>query len=96
MHTSDTPPLCKKAVAVGYTQGEQAPRLLARGQGAQAEFMLRLAREYGIPVHEDRDIVEIMETLGDGAYIPEELYQAFATLLASLYRAGTTRQNNEG
>jgi flagellar biosynthesis protein len=85
----------KKAMAVGYEAGDLAPRLLAGGEGERAEYILRLARENGIPIREDRDIVKVLEVLGDGAYIPEELYQAFATLLASLYAASKKLGKND-
>ena len=86
----------KKAAAVGYEQGDFAPRLLAQGEGARAEYILRLARENGVPVHTDRDMVKVLEVLGDGSYIPESLYTAFATLLASLYTASKTMENSNG
>jgi flagellar biosynthesis protein len=79
-----------KAYAVGYSSDEPAPRVLAGGEGWKAEMILRIARENGIPIHEDSDIIKVLEVLGDGAFIPEELYRAFAALLASLYAASKT------
>jgi len=86
----------KKAVALGYERGDIAPRVLARGEGEKAEYILRLARENSVPIREDRDIVKVLEVLGDGSYIPEELYQAFAALLASLYTASKTLGESDG
>ena len=86
----------KKAAAIGYAQGDFAPRLLARGEVERAEYILRLARENGIPVQEDRDMVKVLEVLGEGSYIPESLYQAFAVLLASLYAASKTMEKSNG
>jgi len=86
----------KKAAAIGYEQGDFAPRLLAQGEGERAEYILRLARENGIPIHEDRDMVRVLEVLGEGAYIPENLYKAFAALLASLYAASKTMEKSNG
>jgi len=79
-----------KAYAIGYSRDEPAPRILAGGEGEKAKMILRLARENGIPIHEDRDIIKVLEVLGDGSFIPEELYRAFAALLASLYAASKT------
>jgi len=62
----------------------------AEREGKKAEIILQIARENGIPIHEDRDIIKVLEVLGDGAFIPEELYRAFAALLASLYAASKT------
>ena len=87
----------KKAAAIGYEEGDFAPRLLARGEGEAAEYILRLARENGVPVHEDRDMLQVLEVLGESAYIPESLYTVFAALLVSLYAASkTTLEKSNG
>jgi flagellar biosynthesis protein len=77
----------KRAVALRYNPKEDAaPRLVAAGQGHVAERILALAREHGIPIHEDPDLVEILAALDLGELIPEELYGALAEILAFLYR----------
>jgi len=76
-----------QAFAMGYQQGDIAPRLLARGSGAMARRMIEIARESGVPVREDGDLAEVLAVLGEGECIPEALYEAFAVLLAGLYAA---------
>lgn len=81
---SDQP---KKAAALRYDPGrEKAPRLLAKGQGHVAERLLARAREAGIPVYEDRPLVEALLNLELESEIPSELYRVVAAVLAFVYR----------
>jgi flagellar biosynthesis protein len=77
-----------KAVALRYKEEEDAaPVVVAKGQGQVAARLLELAREHGVPLHEDRDLVTLLEVLDLGAEIPPRLYRALAEVLAHLYRA---------
>lgn len=77
----------KKAVALRYNPGEDpAPRLVAKGKGHVAERILEIAKEHGIHIHEDPDLVEVLAALDLGQLIPEELYEALAEILAFIYR----------
>ncbi|HEY8550957.1 MAG TPA: EscU/YscU/HrcU family type III secretion system export apparatus switch protein [Vicinamibacterales bacterium] len=69
---------------------DRAPRVVARGEGNIAEKILALAREHGIPVHEDRELVEVLSRLELDEEIPPEVYQVVAEILAFLYRAHLT------
>ena len=66
---------------------DRAPKLVARGEGHVAERILALAREHGIPVHEDRELVDVLARLDLEEDIPGEVYQVVAEILAFLYRA---------
>jgi flagellar biosynthesis protein len=77
-----------RVAALRYTPPtDRAPKVVARGSGPVAEKILALAREHGIPVHEDRELVEVLARLDLDAEIPGEVYQVVAELLAFLYRA---------
>ena len=77
----------QKAVAVRYKAGEDtAPRVIAKGQGRLAERILEIAREEGIHVQEDPDLVALLAKLELDSPIPEELYKAVAEVLAFVYR----------
>lgn len=77
----------KRAAALRYKQGEDAaPRLVAKGSGRTAERIVEIARSHGVPVHEDRDLVEVLSALDLGDAIPPELYKAVAEVLAFVYR----------
>jgi flagellar biosynthesis protein len=75
------------AVALRYLQElDEAPRLIAKGRGAIAERILKLARQHGIPIHPDTDLAEVLIHLDLGELIPPELYRAVAEILAHIYR----------
>ena len=76
-----------RAAALQYDhERDRAPRLVARGDGHVADRILELAREHGIPVHEDRGLVDVLARLDLGSEIPPELYRAVAEIIAFVYR----------
>ncbi len=76
-----------RAAALQYDPGrDRAPRLVARGEGHLAERILALAREHGVPVHEDRALVDVLARIDLGAQIPSELYRVVAEIIAFVYR----------
>jgi len=88
-------------VALRYDRTEQrtpdeVPRVVARGRGQVAESILALAREHGIPVREDPDLVALLATCEPGAAIPTELYTAVAELLVWLYRTNADLDGGSG
>jgi flagellar biosynthesis protein len=66
---------------------DAAPRLIAKGQGFLAERILDLARQHGVSITKDPDLLAALEPLDLDRLIPPELFQAVAVLLAALYRA---------
>lgn len=77
----------KKAVALKYRPADgHAPRVTASGTGVVAERIIELAREHGIPVKDDPDLVEVLSRLDLNEAIPPELYVVVAELLAFVYR----------
>lgn len=81
-------PKKKKAVALKYDQSrDAAPRVVARGQNALAEKIIAIAREQGVPIHEDSDLAEVLSRLDLNAEIPPETYVLVAEILAFIYRA---------
>lgn len=76
-----------KAVALKFVMGkDEAPQVLAKGQGLMAEKILALARQKGIPLYEDPELVEVLSKLDLGNHIAPELYQAVAEVLIFIYR----------
>ncbi len=77
----------RKAAALKYQRGSQtAPAVVAKGKGAVADRIIALAREHGVPIREDRNLVEALSTLDLDSEIPPELYKAVAEVLAFIYR----------
>lgn len=76
----------RAAVALRYESGEDvAPRLTAKGRGQVAEAIIRLARENGVPLRNDPDLVELLSHLELDQVIPPEAYQVVAEILAFVY-----------
>lgn len=62
-----------------------APRVLAKGVDALAERIKDVAREHGIPIRENKPLARALyKSVEIGETIPEELFQATASLLAQL------------
>ncbi len=72
------------AVALLY-DGENAPRITAKGQGELAEQIIALAEECGVPLHEDRELVALLSQIPLGDEIPESLYVAIAHVISFAY-----------
>ena len=70
-----------KAVALHYTEELPAPLVVAAGRGELAEVIKRIARESGVTLVADTQLVDSLLTLEVGSLIPEELYQAVAEIL---------------
>jgi len=88
--TDSRPDRLPRAVALSYDEndaaGALAPRVVASGQGAIAEAIIARAREFGIPVHESRELVAALMLFDLDQRIPPALYLAVAEVLAWAYR----------
>lgn len=90
-------PLHKRnsAVALRYQPQapflDAAPRLVAKGEGILADRILALAKEHGVPVQKDPDLLAVLQPLDVDKVIPPGLFQAVAIVLASLYKANIKR-----
>ena len=85
----------KKAVALRYEPGkDQAPRVTAKGRGLVAERIIELAREEGVPISEDPDLVGALIQLDFDEEVPPELYKAVAEILAFAYRMNRRMKEN--
>jgi Uncharacterized homolog of the cytoplasmic domain of flagellar protein FhlB len=77
----------KYAAALRYRPGvDQAPVVLAAGQGQIAEMIMKLADEAGVPSHVEPTLAEILAKLEPGTPIPEETFQLVAQILAFIWR----------
>ncbi len=64
-----------------------APRLVAKGEGLLADRILLLARQNGIPIERDPNLLAALQPLEVDRVLPPELFKAVAIMLAALYRA---------
>lgn len=85
------------AVALKYDiQENEAPVVIASGQGLIAERMQETARSAGVPVHEDHSLAALLAGLAAGTEIPPELYQAVAQVIAYVWLLDRDRLKTEG
>jgi flagellar biosynthesis protein len=76
-----------KAVAIKYeADKDAAPRIVAKGRDFIAEKIVEAAKAHGVPLHKDKNLVQVLEALDLDTEIPPELYRAVAEVLAFIYR----------
>ncbi len=77
----------KKAVALRYDlEKDRAPLLVAKGKGIIAEEIIKIAEENGIPVIENKALLEALIQLDLYEEIPPELYEAVAEILVYIMK----------
>ncbi len=67
--------------------------MVASGKGLVADKIIAAAREAGIHIQEDANLVELLAKVPIGAEIPTELYQTVAEVLAFVYRINERLKN---
>ncbi len=77
----------KQAIALHYDEqiSNPIPKVTATGQNEVAQQIIELAKEHGIPIHEDPDLAVLLSQLELYEDIPESLYRAVAEVLAFAY-----------
>lgn len=77
----------KKAAALRYNEFmDNAPKLVAKGQGVIAEKIIQLAKEHNIPIVEDPLLVDSLIKLDLYEEIPPHLYEAVARIVAYIIK----------
>jgi len=83
------------AVALKY-DGQQAPKVTAKGTGLTAEQIMEIAEQHGIPLQNNPDLVKILAQVPLGEEIPQNLYVAVAEIIAFAYfLSGKTPENTK-
>jgi flagellar biosynthesis protein len=83
--TEDKP--YKQPIALQYNENNSnpIPQVTATGQNEIAQQIIELAKEHGIPIHEDPDLAVLLSQLELYEEIPESLYYVVAEVLAFAY-----------
>lgn len=82
------------ATALRYEpRKDNAPTIVATGQGLKAQKIKEIAQESGIPVYRDQSLAKTLHDLGIGREIPTELYEAVAKVL--IYVAGLDQKHTK-
>jgi type III secretion protein U len=82
------------ACALRYDEkeGDEAPVVVASGEGDLAQQIIRAAQDWGIPVVRDVPLARALIELRVGDVIPEALYEAVAEVLRDLWETSKTHQ----
>lgn len=71
----------KKAAALSYKEGQEAPIVTALGRGETAERIIKTAMENDVPIFENENLVSTLIHLDLGQQIPQELFSVVAEVL---------------
>ncbi len=71
-------------VALKY-DGDNAPKVTAKGEGITAQQILELAEKHGVPLQNEPELARILAQVPLGDEIPQELYIAVAEVIAFAY-----------
>lgn len=74
-----------RAAALAY-DGQRAPTVTALGSGELADQIIAIAREHGIPLFENPQLLTLLQEVGLGEEIPETLYLCIAQIIAFAYK----------
>ena len=85
------PDLSVAAIRYDPVTAESAPTVVASGRGWLAERILEVARDHGITVREDADLVEILGAIEIGDEVPVEAFVAVAEILRYIYAVNGTK-----
>ncbi len=87
----------KEAVALKYERSKDpAPRIVAKGKGTIAQQIILVAKEHGITIREDAELVDILGKLDLDSIIPLEAYAAVAEILSYVYRVNDHLKRKAG
>ena len=83
----------KKAIALKYIEGTQAPVILAKGEGRNAQIMLEEAEKQEIPVAEDKILVDMLGISDTGSFVPENTWKALAAIFSFILEERNEHKN---
>lgn len=72
----------KKAAALKYEQGYEAPIVTAAGKGQIADRIIETAKKSDVPVVYNKELTDLLCNVDIGDNVPYELYEAVAAVIA--------------
>jgi len=75
------------AIALQHELGKsKVPKVVASGSGYAAQKIIDLAHENNITVQKDEHLATMLSDVEVNSFVPEDLYEAVAKVLAFIYR----------
>ncbi|WP_026893866.1 EscU/YscU/HrcU family type III secretion system export apparatus switch protein [Clostridiisalibacter paucivorans] len=75
----------KIAIALQYKKDYISPKIIAKGKGIVADNIIDKGKKSNVKVHENKEVARELMDIDIGGNIPEELYNAVASILAFVY-----------
>ena len=76
-----------KAVALKYEANkDNAPRVVAKGEGKVAQKIIEIAELHKLPIKKDEDLVELLSKIELDKEVPPALYKAVAEIFTFIYK----------
>jgi len=77
----------QKAAALRYDKTkENAPRLVAKGEGTVAQNIIKIAELNDLPIRKDEDLIELLSKVELDKEVPDVLYKAVAEVFSFVYK----------
>ena len=83
----------KRAVALKYPDGVDAPIIMAKGEGRTAELMISEAQKNDIHITEDTVLVDMLGMSEVGSMVPESAWKALAVIFSYILSDEEKRAN---
>lgn len=85
----------QKAAALQYDHLlNDAPKVVAKGEGEVAKNIIKIAQDNDLPIKKDEDLVELLSKLDIDKEIPTDMYKAVAEIFSFIYDI-TSKKRNE-
>lgn len=76
-----------KAAALRYDKDkENAPRVIAKGEGKTADNIIKIAELHNLPIRKDEDLIELLSNVELDKEVPDALYKAVAEVFSFIYK----------
>lgn len=72
----------RRAVALKYPQGVEAPLIIAKGEGRIAEQIINEAEKNNIHIEEDSALVDLLGLSEVGSLVPETAWKSLAVIFS--------------
>ncbi|MGN1356683.1 MAG: EscU/YscU/HrcU family type III secretion system export apparatus switch protein [Succinivibrionaceae bacterium] len=74
-----------QSISINYVEDHNAPEIVKKASGIEAEEVIKMAEETGIYIHRDPVLLNHLDNLPEGSTIPKELYAIMAEILSYSY-----------
>lgn len=74
-----------RAIGISYKAGsDNAPTVNVKGEGCDADLIVKMALRYGVPVIERKNVAKLLGEVPLESEIPTPLFEAVATIITEL------------